>query len=272
MGSVSNIDPDKVYDTAFDIHPTEVSFNVDINANQKNIRNIALDRNSDNSAATVAMVKEIYPFTTKNIYRQYFEEFYDFSDASKYKLSTTSSGVSFNGVNPNILFATKNIDKIHQDGLNIDGYGLTMTVPHSTNLTICIVFHFWRNRSFNVFSTVASTSTETELKYDKKHQLSLTTKRGSKTIILPSRFNGKRIFIWLTETSNANITKAVLSSYSSTLTQASSPIRNQRVNFGFTTEDGVLHKIMYFKNFYDFDSEQYHRIAIQEKLSGSYLE
>ena len=61
MGSVSSIDPDKVYDyhTAFNIHPTEVVFNVDINANEKNIRNIALDRNRDNSAATVGMVKEL---------------------------------------------------------------------------------------------------------------------------------------------------------------------------------------------------------------------
>ena len=52
MGSVSNIDPDKVYDyhTAFDIRPTGVSFNVDINANSKAIRNIQLERNSDNSA------------------------------------------------------------------------------------------------------------------------------------------------------------------------------------------------------------------------------
>ena len=35
VGTVSNIDPDKVYDyhTAFDIKPTEVVYNVDINAN-----------------------------------------------------------------------------------------------------------------------------------------------------------------------------------------------------------------------------------------------
>ena len=80
LGSASSIDPDKVYDyhTAFDIHPTEVVFNVDINANQKNIRNIALNRNSDNSAATVGMLKELIPFTTNNIYRQHFDEFYDF--------------------------------------------------------------------------------------------------------------------------------------------------------------------------------------------------
>ena len=40
VGTVSNIDPDKTYDyhTAFDIHPTEVVYNVDINANQNVIK------------------------------------------------------------------------------------------------------------------------------------------------------------------------------------------------------------------------------------------
>ena len=196
VGTVSNVDPDKVYDyhKEFDIKSTEVEYNVDINANQKAIRNINLERNSDNSAATVGMVKELIPFTTNNIYREFFEEFDDFSDASTYKLSTTSSGVSFNGVNPNILFATKNIDKIHQDGLNVDGYGLTMTVPHRTNFTMCVVFHFWRNRSFSLFSNVVNTNNKTELKYEKKtYQLTLTTNKGNQTIILPSSFNGKRI-------------------------------------------------------------------------------
>ena len=74
IGTASNIDPDKVYDyhTAFDIKPTEVVYNVDINANQKAIKNIKLDRNSDNSAATVALVKELAPFTKNALYRLYF--------------------------------------------------------------------------------------------------------------------------------------------------------------------------------------------------------
>ena len=48
MSKVSNIDPDKVYDyhTAFDFKPTQVEYNVDINANNKKILNIALDKGS----------------------------------------------------------------------------------------------------------------------------------------------------------------------------------------------------------------------------------
>ena len=72
VGTVSNIDPDKVYDyhTAFDIKPTEVVYNVDINANQKEIKNIKLDRTNDNSAATVALVKEVAPLL-KMLYTDY---------------------------------------------------------------------------------------------------------------------------------------------------------------------------------------------------------
>ena len=51
VGTFSNIDPDKVYDyhTAFDIKPTEVVYNVDINANNKKILNINLDRTSNSN-------------------------------------------------------------------------------------------------------------------------------------------------------------------------------------------------------------------------------
>ena len=98
------IDPDKVYDyhTAFDIKPTEVVYNVDINANQKEIKNIKLNRQNDNSAATVALVKEVAPFTKNALYRLYFSEIYDFANADSYGINIGSSGVIINSVKPNI--------------------------------------------------------------------------------------------------------------------------------------------------------------------------
>ena len=39
----------------------------------------------------------------------------------------------------------------------------------------------------------------------------------------------------------------------------------------FNTEDGILSKIMFSPNFYDIDSEQYHKVMLQEKLNGSYV-
>ena len=113
------------------------------------------------------MVKELIPFTTNNIYRQYFDEFYDFNDADKYKISTTSSGVSFTGLNPDIQFIPKNIDKVKVDGLHVDSYGLTMAVPHSQEFTICLVISSWRNKKMNLFSHVIGTNLGTKLKYIK---------------------------------------------------------------------------------------------------------
>ena len=287
VGTTSNLDPDKVYDyhTAFDIRPTEVVYNVDINANQKVIKNIKIDANDNTSAATIGQIKSMNNFTINNIYRQYFEEFYDFSDASNYKQSTTSSGVSFNGVNPNFIFPTKNIDKIKDGGLRIDGYGCTITVPHSRNFTICFVlknpYSSRRGRlpvltppigNFKLFSVVKNTNQKTQLDYEKRlNRLNLTTNRGSSNITF-SLQNKEKIVVWLTENSNARITKASLSNYSAKLIQASNAITNDRLKFGFTADNAILNKFMYSKNFYDFDSVQYHKIMIQEKLYGSYIE
>ena len=151
MSKVSNIDPDKVYDyhTGFDVKPTQVVYNVDINANNKKILNIALDRNRASSAATVGMVKELIPFTNDYVYRNYFEEFYDFSDAHNYRLIKSSSGVVFNSLVQNITFPNKYLSNIRKEGLNVNNYTITFT-PHVnfTNFTLCMVFYHWSNRNF----------------------------------------------------------------------------------------------------------------------------
>ncbi|CAH3166483.1 unnamed protein product [Porites lobata] len=209
-GTFSNIDPDKVYDyhTAFDIKPTEVVYNVDINANQKEIKNIKLNRNNDNSAATVALVKELAPFTKNALYRLYFSEFYDFANADSYGINIGSSGIIINSLKPNItLPPNKDLSEIAEKGLHINGYDVTFSPSHSSKSTFYL---------------------------------------------------------------SANVTKVSISNYSGTLTiPAVQYNANQR--WKFTTEDGVLLRLMYSPKFYDIDSEQYHKVMLQEKLSGSYI-
>ena len=165
---MSGVDADKVYDyhAAFDSKPTEVSFNVNINADQTYIRNIALDRNSNNSAATVAMVKELFPLTQNYLYREYFEEFYDFSNASNYKITRGASGVTFTGVNPNITFPSKDLSVIKTDGLNVNNYTLTQKVTHSANFTLCLVMSLWFKRRLFIQAVVPSSNFITRLNFD----------------------------------------------------------------------------------------------------------
>ena len=87
---------------------------------------------------------------------------------------------------------------------------------------------------------------------------------------MPNDFNGKKIVIWLTENFNSNITKAKISNYNFNLSlQSVHYTINQE--FVFTTQDGILSKIMFSPNFYDTSSEQYHKVLLQEKLNGSYV-
>ena len=72
----------------------------------------------------------------------------------------------------------------------------------------------------------------------------------------------------MTEDFSQNITKVKISNYSAILSLPIVRYTNEQ-EFEFTTQDGVLSKIMYSPNFYDTDSEQYHKVMLQEKLNGS---
>ena len=275
VGTTSNLDPDKTYDyhTAFDIHPTEVKYNVDINANNKKILNIALDKNSNNSAATVGMVKELIPFTKNALYRKYFSEFYDFADADMYGINIGSSGVIINSLKPNItLPPNKDLSEIKKDGLNVNGYDVTFSPSHSSKSTLCIVFSHWRNRSFTLTKYLSTNNNILlKLNYDKtNNKVTLTINKTTQNFTMLSSFNRKIIVLWLTENFDTNVTKVKISNYSSTLTIPAVQYNvNQR--WKFTTEDGELNRLMFSPNFYDFDSEQFYKVMLQEKLTGSYI-
>ena len=275
MGSVSSIDPDKVYDyhTAFDIHPTEVVYNVDINANQNVIKNIKIDANDNTSVATIGQIKSMNNFTINNFYRNIFEEFYDFSDANIYGINIGSSGVIINSLKPNItLPPNKDLSNIKKDGLNVNNYNITFSPSHSSKSTLCIVFYHWRNRNFSLTKYLSTNNNMLlKLNYDKTSKsVNLTVSKTTQSFTMPSDFNGKKIVLWLTENFDTNVTKVKISNYSSTITI---PAVQYNVNQGwkFTTEDGVLNRLMYSPNFYDFDSEQFNKVMLQEKLNGSYI-
>ena len=196
-GTFSNIDPDKVYDyhTAFDIKPTEVVYNVDINANQKEIKNIKLDRQNDNSAATVALVKELAPFTKNALYRLYFSEFYDFANADSYGINIGSSGIIINSLKPNIILPpNKDLSEITEKGLHINGYVITFSPSHSSKSTLCIVFTHWRNRSFTLTKYLSTNNNIlVKLDYNKtNNKVTLTVNKTTQNFTMPGSFNGKK--------------------------------------------------------------------------------
>ena len=280
MSKVSNIDPDKVYDyhKSFEIYRSQVKYNVDIIANNKSILNIALNRNLNSSAATVGMVKELIPFTVNHVYSRYFEQIYDFTDANNYELKRGASGIIISGLNDfhilnGITIPNKDISNIKKEGLNINNYTITLNPSGNfRNYTLCLVFYHWDNRDFAlVKKNTQNNQNLMSLTYTRAAgYLSLLTSSKRQFFSLTNDFDGKKIVLWLAHSVDTIVTKVNLSNYSSTLSiDSANYVPSQ--NFDFITEDGIMNKIMFSPNFYDFDSEPFKRIMIQEKLNGSYI-
>ena len=74
----------------------------------------------------------------------------------------------------------------------------------------------------------------------------------------------------MSESFSTGVTKVKISDYSATITMSAVNYNNNQ-QFVFTNEDGVLSKILFSPKFYDTDSNQYHKVILQEKLDGSYI-
>ena len=234
FGKVSSIDPQKTYDyhTAFDIKPTEVVYNVDVDMNRKKILKIAPDRTKNNSAATVKMVKDLEtklsPHTTNNAYREIFEEFYDLSDASNYKITIGISGIMISGILPHIYFPRMDTTNVLEGGLRLQNTTLSLELFSKRSFTLCVVMQLWLNRSLTIKTIMSNGAYEKpHLIYDKTtKKLTLQTnglKAGSAnetSITLLNSFNDKRVVFWLTKkgTGGDLTVKASISNHSGTLT------------------------------------------------------
>ena len=106
----------------------------------------------------------------------------------------------------------------------------------------------------------------------KRKSVNFIVNNQSQSFSVPSSFNGKEIVIWLADNPEINIRKVKISNFSSTLSLLTPPLVAFSRTFMFTTESGILSKLMFSPNFYDFDSEQFHKVMIQEKINGSYIQ
>ena len=287
-GTFSNVDPDKVYDyhTAFDIKPTEVDYNVDLNMNSKKILNIATD-SSSNSAATVGMIDKLKPRIKFYIYRKYFNEFYDFSDAKCYNLVTSSYGVVFNSVssisgnaNRNITFPNKTIDNIYKGTLRIVTYSLSFYPPEDQNNTICLIFKIWANRDWNFDKydvrrqsngNINRNSLMKVYYQNTNKKLFLNVNNITKSLTVPNSFFGKNIVLWVTQNATTPITKVNFSNYASELIINSAPYVNTQ-KYEFFNNDTEIQRIMYSSNFYDTHGVEHHSILLEEKLLGNFVD
>ena len=143
------------------------------------------------------------PHTINNLYRKYFEEVFDFTDATNYKLSRTSSGIVFNYLASNsgntlrdISIPNKTTDDIRKEGLDVKNYNINFYPPNGiTKYTLCIVFYLWRNRTFLLTKSDLNRLTLLlSLGYTSSdNKVSLTINKVKREFTIPRDFNGKKL-------------------------------------------------------------------------------
>ena len=140
--------------------------------NRKKILNITPDKTKNNSAATVKMVKhletKLSPHATNNAYREIFEEFYDLSDASNYKITIEISGIMISGILPHIYFPRMDTTNVLEGGVWLQNTTLSLELFSKRSFTLCVVMQLWLNRSFSIKTLMSNGAYEKpHLIYDK---------------------------------------------------------------------------------------------------------
>ena len=215
------------------------------------------------------------PHTKNNAYKEIFEEFYDLSDASNYKITIEILGIMISGILPHIYFPRMDTTNVLEGGLRLHNTTLSLELFSKRSFTLCVVMQLWLNKSLRVKTIMSNGAYEKpHLIYDKTtKKLTLQTNGLRTSITFLNSFNGKRVVFWLTEkgTGDDLTVNASVSNYSGTLTLSSALASQSTYTFRIFSEDAMIYKIMYTPNFHDLDSLEFHRIMLLEKLNGSYV-
>ena len=205
-------------------------------------------------------------------------DFYDLIETSRFNLVRNSIGIVINGVTPNFVLETKRL---------ITDYNLRYGLRLSTKSHIATTKTFNQNSSFTFFMSFTHDSTKrceisfsntlnVHVKWYPRYRIT-----GNKLIIdsysathqtsFTSDFQNKKVFIWICF-NGSNLYKMALSNYSSHVSETLSPPVNFHSSQLEIDFDGFVNKIGLTDRFIDVNSIEHHRIMLEEKRNGSYLE
>ena len=249
-----------------------------INLNNHQIKNLT-DGINEPDAVNKRQLDIVSYYSKGHIYRTILgKDFYDLVETSRFNIVRNSIGIVINGVTPNFVLETKRL---------ITDYNLRFGLRLSTKSHISTTKIFNQNSSFTFFMSFTHDSTKTceisfsntlnvHVKWYPRYRIT-----GNEIIIdghsatyqtpITSDFQNKKVFIWICF-NGSNLYKMALSNYSSHVSETFSP----PVNFQSTQLeidfDGFVNKIGLTDRFIDVNSIEHHRIILEEKRNGSYLE
>ena len=199
FGKTSSIDSQKTYDyhTAFDIKPTKVVYNVDLDMNQKKINNIALDETQYKSAAAVKMVKDVKSLISTNFYEERFDQVFDISDVKSLRIVSKVSGVVIAGFNDMTFPSDKLLSDYQTDaGITLTGSCIiTLSQTHTLNgnFTVACV-KYYKNTSNFMLKINGSNPTAHFIVINNGMDIRA---NGRSRVAIPSAFHQRKVVFWM---------------------------------------------------------------------------
>ena len=285
-GYVSNVDPN-VYETLpYIVENGNMVMQIKLSANNHKIVNLANPTDDGDACNKHSLdivetkLNALSYFTNDHVYRSIFgKHYYDILETSHFNLIQGVSGVVINGVAPNLVLATDRF---------ITDYNPTYGLKLSPRTHIKTADTFNQNSSFTFFMSFMHDKTKTgEISFSNtlnlhnkfypryritSNKLIIDYQSGTHETTFTSDFQNKQLFVWICFDGTLNLYKMALSNYSSHVSETFNPPVNFQSRQFEIDYDTFVNKIGFIDHFIDVDSLVHHRIMLEEKRNGSYLE
>ena len=284
-GYVSSVEP-KIYDTVFSVNNGNMVMQTNIDLNNHKIINLA-NPTDDGDACNKRYVdivdtkiNDLSYYTKDHRYKNVFgKDFYDLIETSRFNLIQGVSGVVINGVLPNFVLET---DRFITD--YNPKYGLKLSTK--THIRTADIFN--QNSSVTFFMSFMHDNTKTgeisfsntlnlHIKFYPRYRITsnkliIDYPSGTHETTSTSDFQNKQLFVWICFDGTQNLYKMVLSNYSSHVSETFSPPSNFQSRQLEIDYEAYVNKIGFTDRFIDIDDLEFHRITLEEKRNGSYIE
>ena len=284
-GYVSSVEP-KIYDTVFSVNNGNMVMQTNIDLNNHKIINLA-NPTDDSDACNKhhvdnvdTKINDLSYYTKDHRYKNVLgEDFYDLIETSRFNLIQGVSGVVINGVLPNFVLET---DRFITD--YNPKYGLKLSTK--THIRTADIFN--QNSSFTFFMSFMHDNTKTceisfsntlnlHIKFYPRYRITsnkliIDYQSGTHETTFTSDFQNKQLFVWICFDGTRNLYKMALSNYSSHVSETFSPPSNFQSRQLEIDYEAYVNKIGFTDRFIDIDDLEFHRITLEEKRNGSYIE
>ena len=262
----------------------DMKMQTDLDMNNKKIIHLS-DPIDDGDAVNKSSLDSVSYYTKNHAYRSVFPEFYDLVETSRFNLINGVTGVVINKIHPNLMLETDRFinDYYVNNGLKLS----TKTHIHTSKI-------FNQTNSFTFFMSFKHDETKTcriswshtspiPIKLYPRYEITADQFRADfgrvkglkqpiQSVSFTSDFKNKQLCIWICYDATQRLYKMALSNYNAHINQTlSRPINFQSNQFEIDY-DGFVNKIGLVDKFIDVNSLDFHRILLEEKRNGSYLE